>query len=258
MFGACGVHVCRTTRYLNTNGKFRQLCPDLLKRIVELGEVVDSTHFHLIGSRSAHREPIEPDEDQHRPGYDVCAAETARSARQMKLTGSNERPTIVDDMSLSCDHGIVKASLAPRCVEYHTMIGGANGLASCGTDSFVGPRQEAAPVPLRTAVKTAHYDQGSVLTVDIMLADTAAFEGGRLSTLEADGECKHHTFEQGDALIFVSHKYQYADSHARLLFSYLGFLASRFDWPVDFGRVCTCTHATNACVLCFQCLVGCN
>lgn len=88
------------------------------------------------------------------------------------------------------------------------MIGGANGLASCGTDSLFGSSQEVAPVPLRAATKTAHYDQGSVLTVDIMLADTAAFEGGRLSTLEADGECKHHPFEQGDALVFVSHKYQ--------------------------------------------------
>lgn len=223
VFGACVMHVCRTTRYLNTNGKFRLLCPDLLKRIVELGEVVDSTHFQLIGGGIAHREPIKQDEGQRRPGCDVCTAETARSARlgqflSAKLTGSAEQPTIVDDMSLSCNHGIAKASLTARCVEYHTMIGGANGLASCGTESLVGSSHEAAPVPLRTAVKTAHYDQGSVLTVDIMLADTAAFEGGRLSTLEADGECKHHTFEQGDALIFVSHKYQYADSRARLLF----------------------------------------
>lgn len=197
----------RTTRYLNTNGKFRSLCPSLLQRIVELGGAVDSAHFHLMdGGRTGQALSSKPECDQDQGqglhGADLCAAETARNARLTKLESAGK------SVSASVDHGIALASLAPRCVEYHTMIGGANGLASCGTESLPGGSQGAGPAPLRTAVKTAHYDQGSVLTVDIMLADTAGFEGGRLSTLEADGECKHHTFEQGDALVFVSHKYQ--------------------------------------------------
>jgi hypothetical protein len=40
-----------------------------------------------------------------------------------------------------------------------------------------------------------------------MLSDETFFEGGHLQTYEADGALKKHTFQQGDALIFVSHKY---------------------------------------------------
>ena len=79
--------------------------------------------------------------------------------------------------------------LSPRCVEYHTMEGGAGGLG-LGLDR-----------------QTAHYDQGSVLTVDMMLSDSAALDGGRFQTLEPGGEMVQHDFEQGDALLFVSHKY---------------------------------------------------
>lgn len=193
----------RTTRYLNTNGKFRLLCPSLLQRIVELGAAVDSAYFHLIdGGRAGQALSSKPECDKDQGQRDLCAADTARKARLTKLDSAGKI------MSTLVDHGIALASLAPRCVEYHTMIGGAEGLASCGTDSLLGSSQESGSVPLRSAVKTAHYDQGSVLTVDIMLAETTGFEGGRLSTLEANGECKHHTFEQGDALVFVSHKYQ--------------------------------------------------
>ena len=52
-----------------------------------------------------------------------------------------------------------------------------------------------------------HYDLNSLLTMDIMLSDDGAFEGGHLQTLESDGQLKRHDFKQGDALIFVSHKY---------------------------------------------------
>ena len=52
-----------------------------------------------------------------------------------------------------------------------------------------------------------HYDLNSLLTVDIMLSEDDAFEGGDLQTLEADGTLKQHEFKQGDALVFVSHKY---------------------------------------------------
>jgi len=52
-----------------------------------------------------------------------------------------------------------------------------------------------------------HYDLNSLLTMDIMLSEDDAFEGADLQTLESDGQLKKHDFKQGDALIFVSHKY---------------------------------------------------
>lgn len=49
-----------------------------------------------------------------------------------------------------------------------------------------------------------HYDSGSVLTIDVMLAP--AEEGGQFETLESDAVVGH-TFERGDAIVFPSHKY---------------------------------------------------
>ena len=39
-----------------------------------------------------------------------------------------------------------------------------------------------------------------------MLSDNSEFEGGGFYTLETNGELKKRSFEQGDALIFMSHK----------------------------------------------------
>ena len=61
-----------------------------------------------------------------------------------------------------------------------------------------------------------HYDSGSLFTVDFMLSDTRAFEGGDMrSTIKTSGAhgqavCEQHsiqTFEQGDCLVFLSHKW---------------------------------------------------
>lgn len=53
-----------------------------------------------------------------------------------------------------------------------------------------------------------HHDYGSLLTMDLMLSEGGVdFEGGRFQTLESNGELKSHAFEQGDLLIFQSHKY---------------------------------------------------
>ncbi len=56
-----------------------------------------------------------------------------------------------------------------------------------------------------------HYDLNSLLTMDIMLSEDGSFEGGDLQTEEVDGTLKKHKFKQGDALIFVSHKYHCVD-----------------------------------------------
>ena len=51
----------------------------------------------------------------------------------------------------------------------------------------------------------AHFDSGSVVTVDVLLADS--FAGGAFSTSSEQGRPVEHTFERGDALIFPSYKY---------------------------------------------------
>ena len=95
--------------------------------------------------------------------------------------------------------------------------------------NLLKPRKEAGPIHWRTVeyhvVKPggslsdpAHFDPGSLVTVDVMLAHTEDFEGGAFSTPEALGRCdestpsgmaeefKVHTFERGDAVFFMSHK----------------------------------------------------
>jgi len=54
-------------------------------------------------------------------------------------------------------------------------------------------------------VHTKHHDTGSLVTVDLLLAD--CFEGGEFQTLERGGELRSWAFERGDANVFVSHKY---------------------------------------------------
>ena len=60
---------------------------------------------------------------------------------------------------------------------------------------------------LRCAEAHAVTPPGSLVTVDVMLSDAAAFEGGQFSTLEEDDVLKNHAFEKGDLLLFLSHKY---------------------------------------------------
>ena len=77
-----------------------------------------------------------------------------------------------------------------RVAEYHTMRSALGGRPTGGG--------------LRTL---KHVDQGSLVTIDILLSDPAEIEGGVLQTLEPDGELLSHAWEQGDALVFLSHKY---------------------------------------------------
>ena len=75
-----------------------------------------------------------------------------------------------------------RAHVRPRCIEYHV----------------VGPKG-SLPYPY-------HHDIGSLVTVDLMLAESGDFTGGDFQTLEADGTMTKHAFERGDAMVFVSHK----------------------------------------------------
>ena len=73
--------------------------------------------------------------------------------------------------------------VAPRVVEYHTVT-------------------QHGSLPW-----ARHFDEGSLLTIDCMLSDTAEFGSGAFQTLEPDGTLLAHPFERGDVQIFRSHKY---------------------------------------------------
>ena len=81
-----------------------------------------------------------------------------------------------------------------RCVEYH------ENLCDKSDDAVGSSVTTGAPTP-------EHYDAGSLITLDLMLSAPSAFSGGAFGTLEADGTIATPTFEQGDAICFVSHKY---------------------------------------------------
>ena len=69
-----------------------------------------------------------------------------------------------------------------------------------------------------------HYDSGSTVTIDIMLSNPGSdYQGGNFQTLELDGELRQYQFEEGDALVFVSHKY-----HWCVILSLLGLIWGSF------------------------------
>ena len=74
-------------------------------------------------------------------------------------------------------------AVSPRCVEYHRLTAG------------------------RDVLYPTHHDHGSLVTVDVMLSSRQEYDGGQFQTLEPTGRMRSHPFEQGDALVFVSHKY---------------------------------------------------
>jgi hypothetical protein len=56
----------------------------------------------------------------------------------------------------------------------------------------------------------SHADHGSLFTADVMLSSSCDFEGGRFTTTVVEAGAPpvdtHHTFEQGDLLVFPAHK----------------------------------------------------
>lgn len=80
-----------------------------------------------------------------------------------------------------CEHDA--SLLRPRCVEHHLVSPGG-----------------ALPDP-------THFDGGSLFTIDVMLCTPGIdFQGGDFCTMERDGQLHKHSFDKGDALIFLSHK----------------------------------------------------
>ena len=83
----------------------------------------------------------------------------------------------------------------------------SNREASCGRIQFRTVEyhqvEAAGALPDRR-----HFDGGSLVTIDVMLERPGVdFDGGEFVTEEEDGSLTVHTFERGDAMFFVSHKY---------------------------------------------------
>ena len=81
-----------------------------------------------------------------------------------------------------------RVALNLRSSEYHVVVHDAE-------DS-----ERNIPMPV-------HADYGSLVTINLMLSDRSEYEGGVFQTLEADGMLLPHTFERGDALLLLSHKW---------------------------------------------------
>lgn len=151
---------CWITRYLHTNGKFKEKAPALLAKLKEAAMVADSS----------------PE------GWGLL-----RGIKTPKR-------------------------LQPRVIEHHIVSEGGSL-----HDPF-------------------HYDEGSILTIDVMLADPDVdFEGGKFCTMEGPGEFRTHLFGKGDALVFVSHKYH-------CIKPVLNGLREVLVMELWEGRACQCAH----------------
>ena len=111
--------------------------------------------------------------------------------------------------------GIDAGELAIRCAEHHVVTPGGS-----------------LPDP-------THFDSGSLLTIDIMLADPAVdFDGGDLCTLEKDGTLVSAGLAApGDAVVFVSHKMHCVRPVTRGVREVLVIEL----WRGEPVRVCVCT-----------------
>jgi hypothetical protein len=94
---------------------------------------------------------------------------------------------------------LADGSFRRRCVEYH--------------------ENESTGGSVNTGAATStHYDAGSLVTLDVMLSATSDFDGGEFECLEAEGTLRGPpSFEQGAALVFVSHKYHTYPAVSRTL-----------------------------------------
>ena len=116
---------------------------------------------------------------------------------------------------LASDEVAADGCMTARCVEFHEY--GPSGRNEC----------------------QSHYDAGSLFTADVMLSDTADFEGGEMLTTATDEDgaerVTRHVFEQGDCLVFLSHK---AHSVARVRSGRRAVLVVEF-WQ---GGLCVANH----------------
>eukprot|EP00928_Gymnodinium_smaydae_P058926 TRINITY_DN42137_c0_g1_i1.p1 TRINITY_DN42137_c0_g1~~TRINITY_DN42137_c0_g1_i1.p1 ORF type:complete len:250 (-),score=22.94 TRINITY_DN42137_c0_g1_i1:203-952(-) len=82
----------------------------------------------------------------------------------------------------------------------------------------------------------SHYDEGSIITADVMLSDPQKdFRGGKFQTREGSFEFKSYDFRKGDLMLFISHKYHCVQ---RVLWGKREVLVTEL-WE---GRPCKCRH----------------
>ena len=86
---------------------------------------------------------------------------------------------VLKDLGRSMGDGSIRA----RCVEFHE-YSQDRGRVVCGN----------------------HFDTGSLFTVDLMLSHRSEYGGGKFVTTKG-GARGWTDFEQGDAIVFLSHKY---------------------------------------------------
>ena len=123
-------------------------------------------------------------EPQLQPGWQVTYLNTDGAFAE-RLPALREKILHAARRVDAQNFGVLQAAtepIVPRCVEYHVVV------------------------PPGSLPHPYHNDEGSALTVDIMLSEAGSFTGGDFSTLETSGELITHPFERGDALVFVSHK----------------------------------------------------
>ncbi|KAG8470340.1 hypothetical protein KFE25_008761 [Diacronema lutheri] len=123
--------------------------------------------------------------------------------------------------------GLAPSQWAVRCAEYHTMA-----------------RSPGLSDP-------SHFDEGSLVTVDVMLSRPGVdHDGGAFCTRESDGTDRiwgRGSWDQGDALVFVSHKPHFVSP---VTAGVRQVLVVEF-WRGE-GRVCPhrcCTPLPGACTL---------
>ena len=104
---------------------------------------------------------------------------------------------------------------AVRCIEYHEQQLDGRDVGGGGGGEARGGGGKAGGAVSTGAASTSHYDAGSLVTIDVMLSQCGAFEGGELMTPEADGALTRHPLASGDALCFVSHKFHYCSPVTR-------------------------------------------
>ena len=150
-----------------------------------------------------------------------AAVEEANAAQDWKLLQEEElsSPLLarVGHSHFSLPGGESEAGGCEAGAEPKAAVG-ADAAPTAGARSGRGADQAKA-VRVRTAEvhqvavggtlpEPTHYDSGSLITIDVMLSAAGAFDGGTFRTFECNETyLEYPDFNQGDAMVFVSHKY---------------------------------------------------
>lgn len=166
------------------------LTPDEVQLVLDLAEHAATSDPSVVFDRSSWSWPAAPDSTTEYvtppPHWQVVflqanhLLQTHLPAVARKLAAAARSVDAGEQWNATC--GMSDAQVGIRCAEVHTQTRGG-GL----------------PDP-------QHRDHGSLITVDVMLSDSAAFEGGEFATYGPTGEKVHHAFERGTGLVFLSLK----------------------------------------------------